>query len=69
MGTTKCAHSWPKLTPFLILKGDDLLAEFYESRALLRSEEAILIMGLLVSLNVVDCNLCVKARDRFLHFS
>ena len=40
--------------------GDDLLAEFYEPRALLRSEEAVLVTGLLVSLNVVDCNLCVK---------
>jgi len=41
----------------------EVLAEFYEAPALLRSDEAQLINALLVSLNVVDCNLCVKEED------
>ena len=48
----------------LMEQRDDVLAEFYESRALIRSDEASLIHGLLVSLNVVDCNLCVKVRGK-----
>ena len=47
----------------LIEQKDALLAEYYEPRALLRSEEAVLITGLLFSLNIVDCNLCVKVND------
>ena len=47
----------------LIEQSDEYLAEFYESRALLRCEEAVIVTGLLVSLNVVDCNLCVKVRN------
>lgn len=39
-----------------------MLAEFYETAALMRSDEANLISALLTSLNVVDCNLCVKVR-------
>ncbi|XP_040566326.1 RUN and FYVE domain-containing protein 2 [Lepeophtheirus salmonis] len=42
---------------------DEDLSEFYDPQALLRSEEAIIVMGHLVSLNVVDCNLCVKEED------
>ena len=44
----------------LVEQRDDILSEFYEPRSLLRSEESALIVGLLVSLNIVDCNLCVK---------
>lgn len=40
----------------------EVLSEFYETRALLRSEEAAIVTGLLLSLNIVDCNLCVKVR-------
>eukprot|EP00095_Tigriopus_kingsejongensis_P009273 maker-scaffold1754_size28903-snap-gene-0.8 protein:Tk09273 transcript:maker-scaffold1754_size28903-snap-gene-0.8-mRNA-1 annotation:"run and fyve domain-containing protein 2 isoform x3" len=47
----------------LVEQRDDILSEYYEPRALLRSEEASLIVGLLLSLNVVDCNLCVKEED------
>ncbi len=40
-----------------------LLEEFYETQALLRSDEsAAVVSGMLLSLNVVDCNLCVKVR-------
>ncbi|GLG98971.1 Uncharacterized protein GBIM_05520 [Gryllus bimaculatus] len=42
---------------------EDLLAEYYEPDALLMSDEAVVIVGLLVGLNVIDCNLCVKEED------
>jgi hypothetical protein len=42
-----------------------MLAEFYEPPSLIRSDEANLINALLVSLNVVDCNLCVKVKTIF----
>ncbi|CAG5075789.1 Similar to Rufy2: RUN and FYVE domain-containing protein 2 (Mus musculus) [Cotesia congregata] len=44
----------------LIDHRDDLLSEYFEPDALMMSEEAIVIMGLLVGLNVIDCNFCVK---------
>lgn len=44
----------------LIDHKDDLLCEYFEPDALMMSDEAIIIMGLLVGLNVIDCNLCVK---------
>ena len=44
----------------LVDQGDEVLSEFYEPRALLRSEEASIVTGLLLGLNIVDCNLCVK---------
>ncbi|KAG0718915.1 RUN and FYVE domain-containing protein 2 [Chionoecetes opilio] len=47
----------------LIERRDDLLTEFYETGALMLADEAIVIMGLLVGLNVIDCNLCVKEED------
>jgi len=47
----------------LVDQGRDVLSEYYEPRALLRSEEAAIVTGLLLSLNVVDCNLCVKEED------
>ncbi|EEC17573.1 FYVE-finger containing protein, putative [Ixodes scapularis] len=42
---------------------DELLRDYYEDDALILSEEAIVIGGLLVGLNVIDCNLCVKEED------
>ena len=46
---------------FRLLVGQkEMLAEFYEPSSLMRSDEANLISALLTSLNVVDCNLCVK---------
>ena len=53
----------------LLDQGDEVLSEFYEPRALLRSDEAAIVTGLLLSLNVVDCNLCVKGIDLILHNS
>lgn len=39
---------------------DDVMADFFEPDALMMSEEANVIEGLLTGLNVIDCNLCVK---------
>lgn len=47
----------------LIDHRDDLLSEYFEPDALMMSEEAIVIMGLLVGLNVIDCNFCVKVKN------
>lgn len=44
----------------LIDHKEDVLSEYFEPDALMMSDEAIVIMGLLVGLNVIDCNLCVK---------
>ena len=47
----------------LLVSHQDMLAEFYEASSLMRSDEANLVSALLTSLNVVDCNLCVKVGD------
>nr|XP_029723032.1 protein RUFY3-like [Aedes albopictus] len=47
----------------LIEHRDDTLAEYYESHALMMSDEVIIVIGILVGLNVIDCNLCVKEED------
>ncbi|XP_053686720.1 RUN and FYVE domain-containing protein 2 [Sabethes cyaneus] len=47
----------------LIEHRDDTLAEYYEPHALMMSDEVIIIIGILVGLNVIDCNLCVKEED------
>lgn len=47
----------------MIDRRDEALIEFYEKDALMMSEEAVIIGGLLVGLNVIDCNLCVKEED------
>ncbi|XP_054838351.1 RUN and FYVE domain-containing protein 2 isoform X1 [Eublepharis macularius] len=41
----------------------DLLSEFYDYHALMMEEEGVVIVGLLVGLNVIDANLCVKGED------
>ncbi|XP_008201701.1 RUN and FYVE domain-containing protein 2 isoform X1 [Tribolium castaneum] len=47
----------------LIDHKDEALVEYFEPDALMLSDEAIVIIGLLVGLNVIDCNLCVKEED------
>ncbi|XP_055588330.1 protein RUFY3 isoform X2 [Uranotaenia lowii] len=47
----------------LIEHREDTLAEYYEPHALMMSDEVIIIIGILVGLNVIDCNLCVKEED------
>lgn len=39
------------------------LSDFYEDSALMLEEEGAVIVGLLVGLNVIDANLCVKGED------
>ncbi|KAL7638447.1 UNVERIFIED_CONTAM: hypothetical protein RMT77_011017 [Armadillidium vulgare] len=53
----------PDYFRLLLEHRDDLLTDFYEPGSLMLSDEAIVIMGLLVGLNVIDCNLCVKEED------
>ncbi len=36
------------------------IADFYESEALIRSEEATMLVGLLLGINVVDFSFCLK---------
>ena len=44
----------------LLLENQQVLEQHYEPGALMLSEEAIHVLGLLVGLNVIDCNLCMK---------
>ncbi|XP_064181417.1 RUN and FYVE domain-containing protein 1 [Anguilla rostrata] len=46
-----------------LLDRRDLLSEFYEPGALMMQEEGTVIVGMLVGLNVIDANLCVKGED------
>nr|XP_043881719.1 protein RUFY3 isoform X2 [Solea senegalensis] len=54
-----------KLSDYMktIINRKDLLSEFYEANALLMEEEGAVIAGLLVGLNVIDANLCMKGED------
>lgn len=38
-------------------------SEFYEPNALMMEEEGAIIAGLLVGLNVIDANFCMKGED------
>ncbi|KAG9346765.1 hypothetical protein JZ751_007082 [Albula glossodonta] len=46
-----------------LLDRRDLLSEFYDLGALMMEEEGTVIVGMLVGLNVIDANLCVKGED------
>lgn len=46
------------MMPYLISS-----SEFYEPDALMMEEEGAVIVGLLVGLNVIDANLCLKGED------
>lgn len=46
----------------LVDNRDEELVDYFEPDALMMGEEAIIIVGLMVGLNVIDCNLCIKAR-------
>ncbi|KAM6977430.1 RUN and FYVE domain-containing protein 2 isoform 3-T3 [Aplochiton taeniatus] len=47
----------------LLITRKDLLSDFYENSAVMLEEEGAVIVGLLVGLNVIDANLCVKGED------
>ena len=38
-------------------------SDFYENGAFMLEEEGMVIAGLLVGLNVLDCNMCIKGED------
>ncbi|KAM3866897.1 RUN and FYVE domain-containing protein 1 [Diretmus argenteus] len=46
-----------------LLDRKDLLGEFYDPGALIMEEEGTVIVGMLVALNVIDANLCIKGED------
>ncbi|XP_005928014.1 RUN and FYVE domain-containing protein 1 [Haplochromis burtoni] len=46
-----------------LLDHKDLLSEFYDSGALMLEDEGSVMVGLLVGLNVIDANLCIKGED------
>ncbi|CAB1337753.1 unnamed protein product [Coregonus sp. 'balchen'] len=54
-----------KLSDYLkaLLDHKDLLGEFYDPGALMMEEEGTVIGGMLVGLNVIDANLCIKGED------
>ncbi|XP_041694763.1 RUN and FYVE domain-containing protein 1 isoform X1 [Coregonus clupeaformis] len=54
-----------KLSDYLkaLLDHKDLLCEFYDPGALMMEEEGTVIGGMLVGLNVIDANLCIKGED------
>ncbi|XP_070595256.1 RUN and FYVE domain-containing protein 1 isoform X4 [Erythrolamprus reginae] len=54
-----------KLADYLkvLLDHKCLLSEYYELDALMMEEEGAVIVGLLVGLNVIDANLCLKGED------
>ncbi|ESO87041.1 hypothetical protein LOTGIDRAFT_107183 [Lottia gigantea] len=47
----------------IIEQKDQILSEFYENGAFLMEEEGMVLAGLLVGLNVIDCNMCIKGED------
>ncbi|XP_070960107.1 RUN and FYVE domain-containing protein 1-like isoform X3 [Oncorhynchus clarkii lewisi] len=54
-----------KLSDYLkaLLDRKDILGEFYDPGALMMEEEGTVIGGMLVGLNVIDANLCIKGED------
>ncbi|CAH2301484.1 RUFY3 isoform X2 [Pelobates cultripes] len=54
-----------KLSEYMkaLINRKDLLNEFYEPNALMMEEEGAIISGLLVGLNVIDANFCMKGED------
>uniref|UniRef100_A0A8D0GQL1 RUN and FYVE domain containing 3 n=1 Tax=Sphenodon punctatus TaxID=8508 RepID=A0A8D0GQL1_SPHPU len=54
-----------KLSEYMkaLINRKDLLSEFYEHNALMMEEEGAIIAGLLVGLNVIDANFCMKGED------
>ncbi|XP_032190409.1 protein RUFY3 isoform X6 [Mustela erminea] len=54
-----------KLSEYMkaLINKKELLSEFYEANALMMEEEGAIIAGLLVGLNVIDANFCMKGED------
>ncbi|CAH1794975.1 unnamed protein product, partial [Owenia fusiformis] len=47
----------------LVDRKDEILREYYDENALMMEEEATVIGGMLVGLNVIDCTFCIKEED------
>lgn len=41
----------------------NICSEFYEPGAMMLEDEGMVFTGLLVGLNVIDCNMCIKEED------
>ncbi|XP_064811262.1 RUN and FYVE domain-containing protein 1-like isoform X2 [Oncorhynchus masou masou] len=54
-----------KLSDYLkaLLDRKDILGEFYDPGALMMEEEGTVMGGMLMGLNVIDANLCIKGED------
>ncbi|KAF7252449.1 Protein RUFY3 [Varanus komodoensis] len=54
-----------KLSEYMkaLINRREILSEFYEPNALMMEEEGAIIAGLLVGLNVIDANFCMKGED------
>lgn len=48
---------------FLFISSLHVLSEFYDYGAFMMEEEGVVMGGLLVGLNVIDANLCIKGED------
>lgn len=57
-----CEHDYREATDSHVCRVC-LCSEFYEPNALMMEEEGAVIAGLLVGLNVIDANLCMKGED------
>ena len=53
----------PDYFRLLLENREILLTDYYEENALMMCDEAVVIGGLLVGLNILDCNLCLKEED------
>ncbi|KAK3586576.1 hypothetical protein CHS0354_001166 [Potamilus streckersoni] len=47
----------------LIDNKDGVLSDFYEPGAMMIEDEGVVIAGMLVGLNVIDCTICIKEED------
>ncbi|XP_077122111.1 RUN and FYVE domain-containing protein 1-like isoform X4 [Ranitomeya variabilis] len=47
----------------VLIDHKNLLSDFYEHEALMMEEEGAVIVGLLMGLNMIDANLCLKGED------
>jgi hypothetical protein len=47
----------------LLIERRDIISEWYEPFAMMAVEEGAVVAGMLVGLNVIDCNLCLKGED------
>ncbi|XP_068129038.1 RUN and FYVE domain-containing protein 1-like [Hyperolius riggenbachi] len=54
-----------KLADYLqvLIDHKELLSDFYEPEALMLGEEGAVVVGLLVGLNMIDANVCLKGED------